>query len=58
MAAIQWVRLNTLDLWETVFASNLVVHMMTGEAYSPVVWAHLLPAAVLLENWDVWMVLS
>ena len=57
--ALQWIRLITLC--ESVYAPYLVVYMMTGYGYSPVLWVHLLSAAlltlVLLENRDVLMVL-
>jgi len=34
-------------LWETVYLSGSVIHMMTGHAYSRTVRAHLLTSAVL-----------
>ncbi len=34
-------------LWETVYPSGSVIHMMTGHAYSQAVRAHLLTSAAL-----------
>ena len=34
-------------LWETVYPSGSVIHMMTGDAYSRAVRAHLLTSAAL-----------
>ena len=36
------------DLWETVFAPNPVIHMMTSNAYARAFRARLLPSAVIM----------
>ena len=38
------------DLWETVYAPNIVIHMMTGHAYARVLHAHLLSSVAIVSN--------
>lgn len=36
-------------LWETVYAPNTVVHMLTGHAYARALRAHLLTSAAIVS---------
>ena len=38
------------DLWETVYAPNTVIHMMTGHAYARALRAHLLSSAAIVSK--------
>lgn len=38
------------DLWETVYAPNTVIHMMTGHAYARALRAHLLSSVAIMSN--------